>query len=469
MKKSISTRFFLAYIISIGIGFFIIGFAFMSSLEDHIMSNKEEIMINQAIKIEKEYEAAYKTGIVDLDKINEEIRILKNYSGGSIWLISRNGNIYIDSDDAKKYTKANILTTDEVKTVFSGKILKKRGYFKEFFDEPVISIGYPIKIDGDVIMAIFIHASIPEVRSSIEEISEIGIWSLMVAAFIGFVIVFFISQDLIKRIRELNDGVKVIAKGKFEKRLENLPQDEIGELGRNFNLMAEELEGIDAMRRCFVSNLSHDLRSPLTSIKGFVKAILEGTISEDDSEKYLKIVLSESERLSKLTNDILDLSKMESGQYKLDINYFRTNDLIISELDKIEQKALEKGVEIRVEIGENHMVKGDINEMTRVLQNLLDNALKFSNSGGFIKVSTYQMEDGRIRVSVSNSGSYIEENDIKRIWERFYKADESRGKDKKGSGLGLSIAHQIVRSHGEYIGAESSEEQGTVFWFTLSM
>jgi signal transduction histidine kinase len=232
--------------------------------------------------------------------------------------------------------------------------------------------------------------------------------------------------------------------------------------------MAVNLQELESTKERFISNLSHDLRSPLTSITGYTRGLIDGTIPEENQEKYLKIVLEESTRLTKLTNDLLDLSKMQSGNISVNKTDFDINQMIIHELDKFEQRIEEKDIQISLKLMEERVLAhGDYEGIRRVVYNLMDNAVKFVDKAGIIEIKTENKED-KILVGIKNSGAYIPKEKLNTIWQRFSKMDDSRGIEKKSNGLGLSIIKEIIKAHDEKIDVYSSEEFGVVFIFSIS-
>lgn len=437
------------------------------SFERYFIKQKQEALISQAQNIEKQYKLGFETGIVDMDKLNFEIKALNRYLNTRIWLINRNGEIYINSGIKDISLIKKEIKLNEIQKVFKGEIIAREGYFNKFFDEPVLTIGYPIKINNRVILALFMHAPIPEINKTISDIYRIAFKSLLVSTLIALILVFFISRNLTNGIKNLNDAVKIIAKGDFEKRLSINRKDELGQLANSFNEMASDLNKLEELRRRFISNLSHDLRTPLTTINGFVKAILDGTIEEEKQRRYLEIVAQESERLNKLTNDILDLSKMENGQETINRSDFNINELLLNEIDKFETSLVQKNIDVNITLEkEKYTVNGDLNKIERVVYNLIDNAVKFVNKNGKIQINT-KYKNKKIYISIRNTGSKISPEDIDYIWDRFHKVDSSRGKDKGGSGLGLAIVKEIIKIHGEDIEVYS-DHMGVEFVFTLS-
>lgn len=245
--------------------------------------------------------------------------------------------------------------------------------------------------------------------------------------------------------------------------------DEIGYLAASLNYMANELNTLEDDQKKFVSNVSHDFRSPLTSIKGYVEAMIDGTIPPEMQEKYLNIILFETERLNKLTQSLLELNKFGSHGIMLDVTNFDINYTIRMTAQTFEGICTQKRISFDLILtGEKLYVSADMSKIQQVIYNLIDNAIKFSHPDSTITIETTERND-KIFVSVKDTGIGIPKDSIKKIWERFYKTDLSRGKDKKGTGLGLSIVKEIISAHGENINCISTEGVGTEFIFTLPL
>ena len=220
-------------------------------------------------------------------------------------------------------------------------------------------------------------------------------------------------------------------------------------------------------QRKFIANVSHDFRSPLTSIKGYTQAMLDGTIPPEMQNKYLDIILFETERLTKLTSSLLTLNQFENGGIPIDISVFDINYEIKRCSETFEQRCTDKQISIELTFDTKKlMVKADISKIEQVIQNLLDNAIKFSYNNSVIEIRTTE-RNRKIFVSIKDHGIGIPKDSINKVWDRFYKTDLSRGKDKKGTGLGLSITKEIIEAHGENINVISTEGAGTEFIFSL--
>lgn len=273
-----------------------------------------------------------------------------------------------------------------------------------------------------------------------------------------------------KPLRKIIESTKKITKGEYIQTNNKILDKDLRELSTNINNTAYEFENLEQMRKSFLSNASHELRSPLTSMQGFLQAILDGTISMDDSEKYLKIVLRETKRLSSLINSMLDLSRMESGKNPLNPNKFDINTIILQIVERFEPNLDAKYITLETDfVRDFTYVYADKDKIVQVLINLIDNAIKYSPSNSKILITTH-IHGKKIYVSVKDSGFGISKKDQLHIWERFYMADKARTPSKnKGTGLGLSIVKQIVEDHKEVIWVESTRGAGATFIFTLTI
>ena len=270
-------------------------------------------------------------------------------------------------------------------------------------------------------------------------------------------------------INELTKATIEYGKGNLSYRIQSKHNDEIGRLAASLDYMAQELNEMDKFQQKFLSNISHDFRSPLTSIKGYLEAIEDGTIPAEMINKYINIVLFETDRLTKLTSNILTLNELDPKSVRLDISTFDINSVIKHTIETLEGTCKKKNIKFSLTFAGNiENVKADKQKIQQVIYNLIDNAIKFSHDNSFIYV-TVREKGEKAQISIKDSGSGISKEDIDKIWDRFYKSDASRGRDKKGSGLGLSIVKEIIQAHEEHIDVISTKDVGTEFIFTLPL
>lgn len=289
-----------------------------------------------------------------------------------------------------------------------------------------------------------------------------SVWVMLAAVIAAY----FITERLVNPLRNMTKAVREFAKGELSTRVVVSGKDEVAELGEAFNHMAESLESLEKMRNSFLANVSHDLRTPMTTIAGFIDGINSGAIPEEKHEYYLGIISAEVHRLSRLVSQLLDVSRLESGDRKFTFTDFDVAEVARIILISFERKIEDKRLEVEFISDEDSMfVFADKDAIYQVLYNLCHNAIKFSREGGRF-IIRIEKSDKKIRIAVFDDGECLVGADKERVFDRFYKTDESRGLDKNGVGLGLYICKTIVEAHGESIGV-ISEQEGCEFWFTI--
>lgn len=281
------------------------------------------------------------------------------------------------------------------------------------------------------------------------------------------VLFLFYSFYIRKPLYAITKGASEFANGNLSYQIPVKSENELGYLAINLNYMADKLNRNGEYQRQFISNISHDFRSPLTSIKGYVEAMIDGTIPVEMQEKYLKIISYEAERLEKLTRGLLTLNELDIHKRMLNIQDFDINQTIKSTAASFEGTCTTRQILLELILsGQTLYAHADLEQIQQVLYNLLSNAIKFSPDHSTITIETTE-KNGKIFVSVKDHGIGIPKSSLNRIWERFYKIDRSRGKDQKGTGLGLAIVKEIISAHGQHINVISTEGVGTEFIFTL--
>lgn len=336
-------------------------------------------------------------------------------------------------------------------------------------DIPVMTFTTPVlNGEGTAIAALFLHTDMSRINASIRQVWMDVLLYSCIAVVMAFLAVSYITGRITKPIIDMNATVLRFSKGAFNLRIPAQGQDEVAQLGKSFNLMADELNTLEQARRSFVANVSHELRSPLTSMRGFLEAMQDGTIPPEETPKYLEIVIAENRRMTAMVNDLLDLAKIESGQYVLHPSVFDVNELIARTLLTFEARIDAGQIDIQLDFSEERCyVEADPDQIAQVLRNLIDNAVKFTPAGGRLALST-AAEKKLVRVRVADSGRGVAEEDVPYLFDRFYKAEKAHTPGaQSGTGLGLSIVKRIIDAHGQDIAVESRLGQGTAFTFTL--
>lgn len=385
-------------------------------------------------------------------------------TGTFIFVLDGEGDLVTSSIDGFSENIKDEYTRD----VLAGKNATYRGTLGGLFNGEMLTVARPIEYMGEIQGGVLVSIPTPEVTKMRIEVIKIFLFNAAVAALLVAVLVYFISKRITKPLSQITEAARSIAGGDFSRRVSIDAENEFSELGETFNHMAASIEQLENMRSSFIANVSHDLRTPMTTIIGFVQGIMDGTIPEEKHKWYLSIVLDESKRLSRIVTDLLDLSKLEQGSFNIEMREFDINELIRLNIIKFEKRITEKNIRLTVGFeSENLRVMADKDAIQRVVTNLFDNAVKFTQEGGFIDINT-GVKQGRAFVSIQNSGMGIEQKDLIHIFDRFYKTDKSRSQDKNGAGLGLYIVKSILQAHGEKVWAESEPGQYTRFSFTLA-
>ncbi len=396
--------------------------------------------------------------------------ITANSNDITILVTDTAGNIiyYTDSAVSRVNTGVSIPKTlmDELMT---GVEISQLDYLEGVFDRRHMIYAVPVYNSNNYICgAVFVcSASVTLsdlLEAMIKTILVASLW-IMIAALIA---VYFVSEMVIGPLKNMSRAAKSFAAGRFDVRVPVKGSDEVAELAVAFNNMAESLANLENMRNTFMANVSHDLRTPMTTIAGFIDGILAGAIPPDKHEYYLGIIASEVRRLSRLVASLLDISRMQAGDRKFSMSRFDICEMARQILISFEQKIDAKHLEVEFECENEYMtVKADRDAIYQILYNICDNAVKFSREGGVLRITIMRYKEKKLLISVFNEGQGIPPEDVPFVFERFYKSDKSRGLDKTGIGLGLFIAKTIIQAHNQDIWVKSNYGKNCEFCFTL--
>ena len=468
VKNSLFSKMVITYTIIISISFTIIA-AFLSFwFQDYFVKSKKEQLINQITIIER-FANEYIEGTMPYEELNGSIRLISGYINDDILLLDKNGYVYAVSSNKFKPFVGSQLFVDELEALSKGNYFENVSSYGDVFKEKSYVLGEPIKsANGSFNGAVIINISMTSLDKSLSNVYQI-IWVSAVLAIISscIVIYYFSQKIIINPLTQISVVARKISTGDVDKRVKIKSDDEMGEFAEAFNLMADSLEMVEKNRREFLSNVSHELRSPITSIKGFIGGILDGVIPADKEKYYLAIAYEEIQRLTRLINELLDLSAVESGKFKLNMKPLDVNEVVRLCILRNEARIKDKKLSVEVFLEEHELIAlADEDKLMQVLTNLLDNAIKYADEGGLVTMSCGS-KGKKAYVSIFNEGPLIPEEDIKHIWDRFYKGDKSRTQ-KVSTGLGLSIVKKIISLHDEEIWIEN-KSNGVMFTFTLNL
>ena len=465
MRKTLYLKFILAYIIFGFFGFIVVATFVSSMTVDNLKKDKADTLYREATLIANTYASDLYNSETTLEAVKNELDALETYLNASIWIINPSGRIVLDSS-APVDVENEVVIENFDSTITEGSYYIIGDFFGTF-TEDMLSVFAPITSDFKVKGYVVIHSSMSSLQAASDSLLNISYITLVILFLLSLIILIFFTEMVYIPLRKITEATEHYASGNMHYEFTVESEDEMGYLAATLSYMASEIARAEDDQKKFVANVSHDFRSPLTSIRGYLEAMLDGTIPPEQHEKCLTIVLNETERLTKLTNSLLILNNLNMKGIFLDKTDFDINTTIRNVAASFEGTCREKKIAIELLLtGEEMFVTADMGKIQQVLYNLLDNAIKFSHHNSIIKLETTEKHN-KIFISVKDSGIGIPKDNLKLIWDRFYKSDISRGKDKKGTGLGLSITKEIIQSHGEHINVISTEGVGTEFIFSL--
>ncbi|WP_234982725.1 sensor histidine kinase [Ornithinibacillus halophilus] len=429
--------FISVVIISIIISYFVTPFSF----------HREDLFKEEIVKVSNGFadliEITGPEKIPDLlDTLTDDHFELSIANENGVYFETKKLSFDITNEDAKNVLESHepVLFTD--KTDASNRL-----------------VGVPIEISNQR-YALMVQINY---QDEYDELQHGILISLIVVLFVGSLLFVLASRYLVNPIRNLTDAARKVATGNFDVHVENKTKnmDEVGELISSFNHMASELEKIDKMRDDFVSNVSHEIQSPLTSVKGFTKALRDDVIPEDNRKEYLDIIYQEIERLSRLSDNLLRIASLDSEHHPYHPISYRLDEQLRNTVLTTEPLWKDKNIDIQLQL-EPVEIYADEDLMEQVWLNLITNAIRYNQQNGQIQISI-QIEESEIQVVVKDTGIGIPSEAVPNLFSRFYKVDRSRNRSVDGNGLGLSIVKKILTIHKFDVKVDSNEGEGSTF------
>ena len=465
MKRTLYWKFLLAYLFFAFFGFLVVANFVSGMTFDHLKKEKAEALYREAVIISDSYASDLYNNNTSMETVKKQLDALDSYLSASVWIMNPSGRVLVDSKHP--IDVENQIVVENFDPTITGNSYYTVGNFFGMSEEDMLTVFAPITSDFKVKGYVVILMPISTIEQSSNSLLNISYLLLVILFLLSLIILIFFTELVYIPLRKITRATEQYALGNLHYQLSVDSEDEIGYLAASLSYMAEELAQGEENQKKLVANISHDFRSPLTSIRGYLEAMLDGTIPPEMHEKYLQIVLNETDRLTKLTNNLLTLNNLNAKGMLLEKTDFDINAVIKNTAATFEGTCKQKMIAIELILtGEEMIVHADMVKIQQVLYNLLDNAIKFSHHDSIIKIET-TLKHNKIFVSVKDNGIGIPKESLKLIWDRFYKTDLSRGKDKRGTGLGLSITREIIKAHGENINVISTEGVGSEFIFTL--
>lgn len=483
MLKTSFSKYLAAFIIIIFISFVILSGVITGLVRNYSFSDTENKLSKENSIIVSLIRETGQGRIEDvIYKISESIEPMINLNSDyDVLITDENGKIILSTISNDSHLNHPLINTVEglgnidiskfekmvddqgrINYVYKGNI----GAFKDHYTIYANDVTY----NGHTECYVFTLASTSRENTFVSITRRVVINSSIWVMLAAVVVAYFITDRIVHPLKKITVAAKKFAKGDFSVRVPvSKNNDEVAELGRAFNNMADSLESLDKMRNSFLANVSHELRTPMTTIAGFVEGINSGAIPPEKHEYYLGIISAEVHRLSRLVTQLLDISRLESGERKFSFTDFDIAEVARIILISFEQKIEDLNLDVEFDAEYDGMyARADKDAIYQVLYNLCHNAIKFSTKGGKFRIKISRATDTKLKISVYNQGQTLSDEDSKMVFDRFYKSDKSRGLDKTGVGLGLYICKTIIDAHGETIGVDCSNGDGCEFWFTLT-
>jgi signal transduction histidine kinase len=471
MAKSLFARMLFVYLLIIFIAFTMLGGIFFETLKSQFLTSYMETMKDNA-QIINDWFSEYWVGQTSDEDLQARLMQKAAEENTVIWLVDPVGFVPFNADPQGKsnideaYSTSN--TFDFLSDTLKGIEVSRISDFNNSFKDTVMTVALPLKVGDTIKGAIVVHKAVKDVEVGINAIYRQVFIPLIFSVAFAAILVFILSRYIVRPIRDISYAAGELSRGNLDWRVKPRTKDEIGELAESFNKMAEELKMQDGLRNTFIANVSHELRTPLASVQGFIQGMLDRAIEESDRDKYLEIVLGETKRMNTLISDLLNLAKIESGKFPIEYSQFDINELIRRCILTFEQRIEEKQLEVNIRLTDDKLfVWADEDRISQVITNLIDNAVKFTPSGGELKVWTHAA-DNKVFVSIADTGEGIPVEDQPYVFERFFKVDKSHSQSTPGTGIGLSIVKRIISQHGEKITLQSVPGKGTTFTFSLT-
>ncbi|MGN0384217.1 MAG: sensor histidine kinase [Eubacterium sp.] len=454
MKPSLMKKILIGYL-----AFAIMGFVSILAISPNIMystlfDKQVSDMRNEASKIASDY--------LSSPNSDEQLSLIAALLNYDLWIIDTQNKIVFDSSNS--FTESTIPDFN-LKDFNSKHYLT--GTFYDLFNDNTLSVIHPIVKNDNTTGYVILNYPLSSIQKSAYTTTYTSYIAYGVIILFSLILFIIFMLFIYNPIKNVSEAATEFAKGNFARKdIVITSHDEIGDLANSLNKMKNQLNETEEYQRKFISNISHDFRSPLTSIRGYIEAMLDGTIPPENYEKYLSIVLSETERLSGLSNGLIELGNWGTSTIKLEYEDFVITETIDKIMGIFEGRCEAKNIHLEANYPRQFMVNADMKKIEQVLYNLVDNAIKFSKDNSKIEINLANADD-KVLITVKDYGVGIPQESIGKIWDRFYKTDSSRGLDKSGSGIGLAIVKEILLAHDEEITVNSKEGEGTEFTFSL--
>ncbi len=465
MKNTLYLKFIWLYIAFGFLSLFTAATLGKQLILNQLKDNASQSLYREANLIAANYLPSYFEGKTSAWAVYSQLDAMQIYLEASLWFVEPDGTMITASNTGSTLSPSAIEDFNPAEIVGSQYIA---GTYHNYFSEDVMTIMAPVIQGFHTEGYLLIHKPLSTIEQDVAQLMTSVYITLGVVYILAFSILVGFHFFIYRPLKKIIDAAAQYALGNLDYEIPVYTHDEIGYLSASLNYMSSQLKDMEDYQKNIVANVSHDFRSPLTSIKGYVEAMADGTIPPELQGKYLNIILFETERLTDLTRDLLTLNEFDTKELMLNKTRFDIQETLKKTAASFEGVCTPKHISIELLfLSEATYVYADQRKIQQVLYNLLDNAVKFSENDSIVTIEVTRRNE-KVFVSIKDSGMGIPKKDLNKIWERFYKSDLSRGKDKKGTGLGLAIVKEAISAHDELINVVSTEGVGTEFIFSLT-
>lgn len=465
MKSILHLKFIALYIIFGFLCLFTTATLTAQLITDRLTEDTSKTLYREATLIASDYLPSYFSDDSSNLAVQSQLAAMRLYLESSLWFVDSSGTM-ITSSNLEGTSAPDAIEDFNPAEIGGNQYIT--GTYHGYFNEDMITVMAPVTQGFSTKGYLLIHSPISLIDEKCHTLLGPIFISLLVIYLLSFIFLLGFHFFVHRPLRQITEAAKQYAMGNLGYEIPVQTHDEMGYLSASLNYMAAQLKDMDDYQKKIVANVSHDFRSPLTSIKGYVEAMSDGTVPVELYGKYLSIILFETERLTDLTKDLLTLNEFDTKELLLDKTGFDIQEVIKNTAESFEGVCTSKHISIELLLMPGVILAyADKSKIQQVLYNLIDNAIKFSENDSSISIEVTEKNE-KIFVSVKDHGIGIPRKELNKIWERFYKSDLSRGKDKKGTGLGLSIVKEVIQAHDENINVVSTEGVGTEFIFSLS-
>ncbi len=465
MRKSLFKKFYIIFVSVVLAGFLFLGSIVLAFSGKYWMNRNQQLLASQADTLSQQIESAARIyGGLQLNQYAYQISQLVGQAANSQVLV-------VDGSGLPVAIVGNIPHRMAVPSEFLLPYLQAPGSFVGTMDEvlqaPCLVAASPLVIEGRAHGVVYVMQPTGQAGEYMWDLLQLLLIGAFLTTVVMAVVAYFVASALVKPLQEMSYAAHRLANGDFSHQIEVCRQDEIGQLAASFNHMTASLKAGEQMRKGFVANVSHELKTPMTTIAGFVDGILDGTVPPAKQAEYLTVVSAEVKRLSRLVNTMLNLSKLESGEVRLNLQPANLQEMVWQGALLHEGRYLAKNIEVTgLEELPLLPVVVDLDFMNQVIQNLLDNTVKYTPEKGLVSIAGFCRE-GQVHLLIRNTGQGIDEAHLPFVFDRFYKVDQSRGDDRNSMGLGLYLVKTIVSLHNGRITVRSVKNSFCEFELVL--